>query len=198
MNKQKMALVISLTLSIALLCGCQPATPSTPTPDPEEEEYRVYSAVIQARYTRDDTKLVVIIDQTDLPAEDLDQRLEGDLKETFKLKSDLIENFKAQNQGPQALKNAFELSLPYQLVTKEEIRKLFQRQGGGWQEFYEKYPDSQGHITLSRVGFNKQTTQALLYVGNQFGDLAGTGYYYLLSKQDGNWVIADEIMVWIS
>jgi hypothetical protein len=40
--------------------------------------------------------------------------------------------------------------------------------------------------------------QALVYAGNQSHWLAGAGYFYLLSKKDGVWVIQADTMVWIS
>ncbi len=46
-----------------------------------------------------------------------------------------------------------------------------------------RYPNSQGTMTLSRVGFNRNIKQALVYVGNQEGFLAGAGYYVLLVKK---------------
>lgn len=41
-------------------------------------------------------------------------------------------------------------------------------------------------------------TKALVYVGNQYHWLAGTGYYYFLEKVDGAWQIINELMIWIS
>ena len=53
-------------------------------------------------------------------------------------------------------------------------------------------------MTLSRVGFNQDQTQALVYIGNQEGPLSGAGYIVLLNKQFGNWELKQKIMVWIS
>jgi len=61
-----------------------------------------------------------------------------------------------------------------------------------------RYPNSQGTMTLSGVGFNRNINQALVYVGNPEGFLAGAGYYVLLVKEKGTWVIKQKLMTWIS
>jgi len=48
------------------------------------------------------------------------------------------------------------------------------------------------------VGFNNSLDQAVIYVGNMAGPLIGSGFYYLMEKKNGEWVIKEQVMVWIS
>ena len=200
MSKRIVSLVSLFIISVAL--GCQAITPgATPSPQPdlEAETYRVYSALIEARYLNANVQRIVIQDETSLfISDDLDVRLK-DIKQAFKLKQDILNGFKAQNQTPEPLKNAFNLSVEVILVSQDEFQQIFNNpQKDGWETFYELYPNSQGRMELSGVGFNKDMTQALVYAGNMSYALAGAGYFYLLENQDGTWVVVNETMVWIS
>ena len=75
---------------------------------------------------------------------------------------------------------------------------IFDDSVNGWEEFYRRYPDSPGITTLSRVGFNRERTEALVYMGAQLHYLAGAGNLYRLEKQDGVWKIVEKVMLWIS
>ena len=200
MSKRIVILVLLLIIPVAF--GCQTVTPGgtpTPQPDLETETYRVYSALIETRYLNAYVQRIVIQDETSLfISDDLDMRLK-DIKQAFKLKQDTLNDFKDQNQTPEPLKNAFNLSVEINLVSQEEFQKIFNDpQKDGWKTFYEKYPNSQGRMELSGIGFNINITQALVYAGNMSYALAGAGYFYLLENQDGTWVVVNETMVWIS
>ena len=75
---------------------------------------------------------------------------------------------------------------------------LFSINQDGWTLFYNRYPDAPGIITFSRVGFNEAIDQALCYVGFQSQLLSGAGYYFLLKKVNGNWVVDQQVMTWVS
>lgn len=57
---------------------------------------------------------------------------------------------------------------------------------------------SQGIATFSRVGFRADGTQALFYIGSRCGVLRGVGWYVVMEKREGRWVILKEIEMWIS
>jgi hypothetical protein len=59
------------------------------------------------------------------------------------------------------------------------------------------FPPSR-HIHLSGVGFNPQINMALVYVGNMRYALASEDSYVLLRKVNGQWIVKDQTMVWIS
>jgi hypothetical protein len=192
---------------LALGCACIPcpnipvARPSS-TPviqgDRESDEYDVYATLIDEMYVNEQVKLIVIVDHTEAGlGEDLDQTLQHITKNISGIQQETLDDFRTQNAQSYPLSDDFNLQVPHTLISQQEMEEIF-RTGDGWDEFYQKYPDSQGTMTLSRVGFNQERDQALVYVGNQSHWLAGAGYYVLLARQDGAWVIQDSEMVWIS
>ena len=53
-------------------------------------------------------------------------------------------------------------------------------------------------LQVSRVGVSADGQQALAYTGVVSAPLAGAGYYFVLSSQNGVWTITGSVMVWIS
>jgi hypothetical protein len=88
---------------------------------------------------------------------------------------------------------------PYVLITDQEIDQIFKGQGGArWDEFYRRCPTSRGVVFLSRVGFNRNIAQALLYFTFEYGSEAAEGYLILFDKQSGRWKESALTLVWIS
>lgn len=61
-------------------------------------------------------------------------------------------------------------------------------------EFYRPYPDSHGILQVSRVGFNRDGTRALVGVLRSAGDSNAEGALVFLSKREGQWVV-DEVRI---
>jgi hypothetical protein len=112
--------------------------------------------------------------------------------------ADTADGFRRRNAEASALVGNLDLGAPYTLMSRDEMSGLFSQNQDGWQLFYERFPDAPGITTVSRVGFNQGMDQALVYVGTQSHWLAGAGYYLLLNKVDGAWVIDQQVMTWIS
>ena len=174
----------------------------------EAEEYAVYNALIEARYVTDKTKLIVINDQTDSsmgrlkenyaylkPGRDYSEYLKMHMP---KLSTEMISDFAAQNEQNHLLKPLFDLSIRYVFISDDEINEIFYKFENGWERYYERYPNSQGTMTLSRVGFNSEMDKAFVEVGNQSHNLAGAGYFVFLEKENGVWTITDSIRTWMS
>lgn len=202
-RKLVLGLGIILLALVAVIVRRTPLPSTVEEPPIAEEEYAVYGALIDAMYVDaiEGVELVVISDHTvtgDYPGGSLDSTLEhvrGKLQQ--KLEPKTIDDFRLKNKQTYKLSRKVPLKVKYILLSKEEHEGIFE-EGGGWKQFYATYPKSQGVMTLSRVGFNTETDQALVYVGNQSHYLAGTGYYVLLAKEDGVWVVQDQVMAWIS
>lgn len=81
-------------------------------------------------------------------------------------------------------------SLSHVLIPTSECFGTSRSEGkDGWAMFYEKYPDSPGIIQLSRVGFSRDGSVAIVYMGNQRGWLAGSGRLRAYIKNNGHWEI---------
>jgi hypothetical protein len=161
----------------------------------ETEEYAVCNAVIR------DMSLGRFIVMGDHTSPDLCNVLrmgEPCIRWRFPLiEETTVEDFVSKNEQSYPLKNCFDVRAIVILVSEDELRGIFQGMFG-WLEFHVRYPFSHGLTELSRVGFNAGMDQALVYVANTKGDLWGAGYYVLLIREEGRWVVQDKALLWIS
>jgi hypothetical protein len=67
-----------------------------------------------------------------------------------------------------------------------------------WPRFHERFPHSGGLLEISAVGFDPERTHAVVQIHATSGELSGSGYRYRLEKRDGDWVIAERELVWMS
>jgi hypothetical protein len=175
---------------------------STPAETIETEEYAVYSNLIEFWYVNKDIHLIVIEDYTE-PGEwgwrgALEDGQPFLLEAWPEVADEVISHFKTRNKNPGRLKPLFSLSVPYMLIGNHEVEDIFQPDRDGWEEFYRRYPNSPGTISLSRVGFDTLMNHALVYIGRQSHWRAGAGHFVLLQKENGAWSVESESMIWIS
>ena len=197
-----------ILLLVLITAGCSvpaPAkpTPVTPAPDRTAEEYAVYAAYIHGQYLDQGVQRIVIRHQTDTglsSTEHMAEMLENAKAGLPGLDDETFADYKANNQQPSSLEGRVELNVDTVLLTDAEFQEIFNSNNttDSWEAFYHRFPDSQGVLTFSRVGFNQQMDQALLYAGNQFGWLGGAGYYVLIVKENGVWKESSSVNVWIS
>jgi hypothetical protein len=142
----------------------------------EAEEYAVYSSLIESWYVNNNTRLIVIEDDSEpgTSGEVLDDSLKPLLEELPDVTEELIDAFKTRNRQHVPLKPLLSLSVPYVLIGNKEMDAIFHRDRDGWHEFYKRYANSPGTITLSRVGFNRELNGALVYIGHQSHWRAGS------------------------
>ena len=197
----KAIIILILIMGASLCAACQQeATPSAPDPtatmqhtetpqlDRDIEEIAVYSALLEDSFIGD-IEQFLIVDQTRVPSPGLMEQNLAEFQENKPLDKELVANFLEVNQQPSPLDPNMDISLEYQLMTQEEIDELAPLdEASGWQLFEEKYPKAVGFIYLSRVGFNADLSQALVYYDRYYYDQPIMGGYFLLSRQDGRWV----------
>jgi len=166
------------------------------------EEYAVYSAALSdGRYIDSSVKLVVIRDLTfRYPSS---QQGESEMRHLSQrmpaLEEDTLKDYEAKKKDEERLSNLFNLKVQSELVSGGDIDGLLAKNFlEGWQAIKNKYPDSNGIIALSKVGFNHQTTQALVYVAISCGPHCGEGNFILLSKAKGIWSIQSKLMMNVS
>jgi hypothetical protein len=200
MRKEKMKIRVFLLSMVIffILVNCRLLTGLGPTRQAGlDDEYAVYTALIKSVYQGDSRGTIVIQATTDVDkqmtgAEELQYVQRGLKGVTPAMVADLTD----RSRQVLTLEQRFDLRAKVVLLTQAEIEAIFTQ--GGWKEFYSQYPDAQGTLVLSRVGFNAAINQALVYAGNQSNYLAGAGYYYLLALENDEWQVKQQLMVWIS
>lgn len=108
------------------------------------------------------------------------------------------DDFEARNKThakiePDKLKTSFEVIL----VDADTAKKSVEGKAG-WQSFRDKYPKSAGITLVSRPGTDAEHTHALLYMGNSCDMLCGGGTLIFLSKENGEWKVANKVTIWVS
>ena len=162
-------------------------------------EYAVYRALIEEKYVHDKVQRIVIGSET-VSRAFRKQDKSPVLPET-------LDSFESQNQHSQTIESTkLGLSVPCSLLGKEVLQESFTDDDNqphtledNWDRFYQAYSGAQGIMQLSRVGFDTEGSQALVYVGNMANALGGAGYHVLLVRnKDGAWSIHSLTMAWIS
>jgi len=164
----------------------------------EAEEYAVYSALIN-QFHCDDGKVILIQTRTDRF-----YSYDGSTDEPKFIKDHLppatsratLDNYRSVGLQIKELARRSALNNTYLLISDEERRQSFANMKSR-QEFHQKYPNSISITLFSRVGFNKNVDEALVYSWGYCGGDCGGGGYYLLRKENGFWKLKDE-KTWIS
>jgi len=169
--------------------------------DITSEEYAVYSSLIQSMYVKEGVKTIVIGKHTQFYrvnwANPEDYR-KSILEELRPISQETIEDFEKKNEEKGELARRLALTVKYVLLGNQSQATSPEDYTKQWKEFYEKYPNSPGIISLSRVGFNSNKDQAVVYVANSCAGLCGKGYYVFLMKSDKGWIVQKEMMLWVS
>ena len=110
--------------------------------------------------------------------------------ESAKIIGAAIEDYLKVNQTKWLLQEKFKLELPYKLVKSETIISIINpfTEKEDWKAFYKLYPDSDGFIDLSAIGFNADKSVAVVSLGRWCGSTCGEGEYYVLQKKNGKWI----------
>jgi hypothetical protein len=210
----KYSLLIIVAIFTSILASCKSLE--------EREEAAVYGSFIDNfyinqqfsddRFENKSFKTIVIEDQTSgfiIPFSYQEKIAQLPIKPD----EETVKNFLTRNDGyyPKSkltdktlefvgrypLNRSIKFRLPHTLISDSKIDKIFNG-NGEWDEFYKQYPTSRGIVSLSRVGFNKNKTESLLYFAQQYDDSAGEGFLILFTKTHGEWKEIARVVVWIS
>ena len=132
----------------------------------EAEEYEVMSALIN-EYAGSDFELLLINDHTESWC--IMARLQEMRRDWVELESETIDSLIVRNSSSVELEKKLSLDSKYRLISRDEyVRILRGGSAPNWNNFDSLFPDSPGFMTVSRVGFNSERTQALIYFYNAY------------------------------
>lgn len=182
--------LVSLSSMSAYATHAQQANSST-------EEHAVYLAVLGEMFGSAKDTLLVISEDTVKNHFAESEEWKQVREQLPTLSEQTVEDYKPKNKDSHKVK-ALDIKTKHVFLGKKDFDQIFKEGPKGWEEFYKRYPDSGGYIGFSRVGFNMEMDQALVYVEHGCGGLCGTGHYVLLKKDGGAWKIVKKHMAWIS
>jgi hypothetical protein len=162
-----------------------------------DEEYEIYSTVIKQKYIQPNTKLLIIEERTfryDFAVDNDEPWREK--RKGVTIDRSAAEDYEAKNSQPWLLNKAmFKLPVKLNLITDLDLKAIFHGHWGEleWISYYKRYPESTGFVMLSRIGFNTDRTQGLLYIGSRCGPGCGEINFLLLEKANGTWTTKKEL-----
>lgn len=205
-----------LLLALTAFACCQDAVrPPSAAPVPEhcelsKEDYAVLAGLLTGLLKElgpEDPeeawagKAILISDLTAVPGEPEKRTAGWGFRSKSKVapSQDTATDYANNAKNQCAVQPEFGDPTSYKIVSQSNFDHFFEKAGDdGWKRFYQEYPKSAGFWELSRPGYNSAGNQALLLVRHSCGYLCGTGHLYLLSKKDGQWIVENRLMLWIS
>src|SRR6185503_2215467 len=124
-----------------------------------------------------------------------------------RIDSSTIASYKLYAQLRDAVRPAFKSALPI-TWTSDTALKLLERAGAPlaaaamqrideqsplWLAFHEKYPDAWGYTSLSRVGFNTNHTEALMFARHNCGSACVNADFWFLERKNESWYVVERI-----
>ena len=187
------------------LCLCAAACTTKPTlvPTPAMDltpaaEQAVYAFLLSKMYQHRGYVIMADTATSAIGVDNTAQTLDYVLQNMHDVNPETVASFRDRNATSQPLRPDMQLGDPYVLLSQAGKNQIFSQNQSGWEIFYNRYPQAPGITTFSRAGFNTLLDQALVYMGTQSNWLVGTGYYILLRKVNGSWMIDQQVTIWES
>jgi hypothetical protein len=157
----------------------------------KSEEYDIMSVLISSEYGTD-YELILINPVTETWS--IQTQLNVLTEKWPNLKRETVDSLIVRNSGVSAiLEKKFDIASRYHLVSRPEFLQALQdTTDPDWDSFDTTFPDAQGYLTFSRVGFDAECIQALLIFSNAYR-CSGTRISPMkrkiayFNKVDGSW-----------
>ena len=207
MKRTQISLILFLAFTFIGCSGVSSQVASNVQKDSLDETYAVYSALLKninlSPENGEKVNLLVINENTDTdrstrtPIDRVMRNLKVDLTSEFKA---ALEDYKVKNKEPQKLTKSFDLKQDLVFISRDEFGAFFKGNNlkKNWETFYDKYPNSAGFVTLSKVGFDAEKKHAFVYVELSCGGLCADAGYRLLTKEEGIWKETKRATAWVS
>lgn len=175
------------------------------------EDYAVYSVALpyiaklkdSDEHWNDKTVLIIseVTDSQNDGTSQLWGKQFGDKKPLSKQQpsGETVEHFNLRQKYVCQLGRQLNPTVPYHFFPEQERHEFFEGDRGlDWDGFYKKYPKSSGFWSLSHVGYDAHGTEALVYLGHLCGGMCGNGELVLLIKENGHWIVKNNVTIWVS
>jgi hypothetical protein len=163
-----------------------------------DDDYLVFGAVLDQLYGNGQIEKLVLLELTAALPPSVSTASSGpsNLRPFFSaVPEEVQDDFRTRNKSRAKLEIA-KIKGPFQVLSlsSEGAQELFRYQEG-WRLFHERYPTAPGVIGVSIPGFNREHDRALLYLQMSCGPLCGGGSLFFLTKDKGQWKVAETVTV---
>jgi hypothetical protein len=204
-HDRRFALTISLIFfgALAICRFCVPAfAQAASAPSLTDDEATVYTALFQDLYAPSKDRPLLLIDSTSIgvpPGLVTKVSVQGEQTSRFlaRLSPETKQDYSNRNKEHAILPSPCHLAPDCVVFDVAEIAPHVKSERA-WRGFMKKYANSPGVVVVSRIGFNRDHTEAIVYVGRACGQICGEGEYARLIKLNGSWAVDDHTVVWLS
>lgn len=84
------------------------------------------------------------------------------------------------------------------VVSVDSLKAVMSAGGDSWHAFYAHFPGAFGIVQFSRVGFNPDRSQAVVYTEHVAASLVGVGEYWFLRREGNRWILRLRCERWVS
>lgn len=160
-------------------------------------ESEIYRAVLDGYEEKYGSTKLLIVNETTSGSVSPDNSLEKVVLYLEKkirpgIPKEIIQNFRKENEKPHKFQIDFDTKVKYSMLERENISQLEDSSS------VNSHSVEGGLLHLSRIGFSPDGQTALVYIGYWGGTRTGWGYYTILEKKEGKWVVTDKILAWLS
>ena len=203
----KNTLLFTLTF-ISIFIGCSTCTNNNQNTLISETN-KVYDSVIDSLLFKYDEKIytpVIIRDNTTYIHEppfypftfvDLQFFLLDSLID-FKTETEIKMNFLVNNNIVNDISSYYKPDFDVLFLDSSSFYQLQGHDSFIYRNLYNKYPDSNGFLILSRVGFDSNYRYAIVYIGSHIQSLDGCGKFVFLVENNDKWLIKNIELLWVS
>lgn len=190
-------------LVMALCCAGVPLHAQNPTePQLSDDEAAIYTALFQEIYQAAKGRPIVLSDQTALgvpPGMIANIPVEGPQTKRFldQIAAETRQDYEDRNHQSARLPSPCRLAPECVTANIADLAPEV-KNDKAWRGFFKKYINSPGIVVVSRIGFNRGHTEAIVYTGCSCGTLCGQGDFAWMVKHGAEWVVQDRAVVWIS
>lgn len=163
----------------------------------DADSYQIYAALLQEHKCPFYVIRAEIVGTPALTARNLGIKGDRNFRRTWGV---VMEDFAKQNRTSKLLVHNIPVDTQYELLPSSEIFRS-ERGQTGWDDFYRRYPSSDGYYWFSAVGFNSERTRAIVKFNHLCGSLCGSGEPHFFQKKNGKWKevgVNATIPVWVS
>ncbi len=182
-----MRIHLRIPLLAFALCGCSQAHLASKA-DPHSADPAVYRAVLDSMSVSQGgkraTQLVVIDSTLTVQPQDLE------MEKVPEVDKAAISDFQERNNESRSVRylSSLDLSVPVVLVSRHTLESfLHNGPEPYWEEFYRRYPGSNGSISFSSIGYSTDGNLAVLVVDQGCGSLCGALSNVVVKRTLGRW-----------
>ena len=160
------------------------------------EEYQIMNAALECIFPHRD--YLHLIDSTSAYTEHFSYKYKLD-DGGVPYDSLMLEDYLIRNRTPLKLDETYMRDAVH-TVPQAELDSLWEQYEYplDWQEYYRRYPLSNGYIEISRPGIAADDSMAVVNLGWQFSGDGGQGYLLVFIRIDGKWIARWRFETWVS